>query len=77
MAKVLLTFKGKCFNVGKTHRGTSLQFARNVEKTDKGPAAREVVVFNVLDKDVANALEVVDSNMKGKEYTITITESDK
>lgn len=69
MAKTLLTFKAKCFNATKNQRGASLQFAKDVQQTDKGPAAREVVVVNVTDPKLADSIEV-----GGKEYTITVTE---
>lgn len=69
MAKTILTFKGKCANATKNGNGASLQFAREIQQTEKGPAAREVVVVNVKDQKAANDFEIM-----GKEYTITITD---
>jgi hypothetical protein len=69
MAKTILTFKSQCFNAQKNQSGASLQFAKQIQQSDKGPTAREVIVVNVKDQKVADSFEVM-----GKEYTITITE---
>jgi hypothetical protein len=74
MSKQILKVVMKCSNAGKGPRGTNAQFANNIEQTDKGPAAREVVVVNVLALDLANALEPMDVKGNGKDYEITITE---
>ena len=69
MPKTLLTFKSKCFNATKNQNGASLQFAKEVSQTERGPAAREVVVVNVKDQKLADSFEVMC-----KEYTVTITD---
>lgn len=65
MAKKL-TIKMECFSANKNKTGSTILFAKNIENTDKGPAAKTVVNLNVPDIKVAADFE------PGKEYTITI-----
>ena len=71
MPKTLATLTAPCFSAIKNNRGTALQFANSIEQTPRGPAAREVITWNVQDKTLGNLFEV-----GGKKYTITITEED-
>lgn len=74
MAKTLLTFTGKCASANKNANGCSIMFARNIETTDKGPAAREVVAVNLKDQNAANSFTVMDAKGNGPDYTITISQ---
>lgn len=74
MSKQILKIKMKCATAGKSARGSNVQFAKNVEQTKDGPAAREVAVFNVLDLKLADSLEPMDTKGGGKDYEIIINE---
>jgi hypothetical protein len=66
--KSLVSLKAECFQANKNKNGSSITFAIGVQQTDKGPAARTTVTFQLPDQTAADGFVI------GKSYNISVTE---
>lgn len=68
MAKKIFSIEVEAVQATRNKNGSQINFGKQLQKVDNGIAAREAVMFNVVDPKLSAAIE------PGKKYTVTITE---